>query len=61
VFVPLAHILIFAPGQGWIGFLPHLGYGALGGWTAVVVYVLTVAVSLLVRWRSKKWQLIHIQ
>lgn len=61
LFVPLAHILIFAPGQGWMPFLPNLGYGALGGWAAVVVYVLTVALALLIRWRSRKWQRIHIQ
>ena len=32
LFVPLAHTLIFAPGQGWIDGLPQFGLGARGGW-----------------------------
>ena len=39
IFVPLAHMLTFAPGQGWVDGLPQLGWGVLGGWTALVVYV----------------------
>ncbi|MCK7474202.1 MAG: hypothetical protein MZV49_13145 [Rhodopseudomonas palustris] len=39
VFVPLAHSLSFAPGQGWVDFLPQYGYGAVGGWFALLVYV----------------------
>ena len=37
LFVPLAHALTFAPGQGWVQFLPQFGYGAVGGWVAVLV------------------------
>ena len=37
LFVPLAHALTFAPGQGWVHFLPQFGYGAVGGWVAVLV------------------------
>jgi len=32
VFVPLAHSLSFAPGQGWVDVLPQFGLGATGGW-----------------------------
>src|SRR6185436_19866334 len=31
LYVPLAHTLIFAPGEGWIDGLPQFGLGALGG------------------------------
>ena len=60
VFLPLAHILIFAPGQGWFHFLPQLGYGAPGGWTAVLIYVVLLGVTLFLRWRSRAWQRIRI-
>ena len=30
VFVPLAHMLSFAPGEGWFDVLPQFGYGAVG-------------------------------
>ncbi len=56
LFVPLAQVLAFAPGQGWIHALPALGLGARGGWYAIVVYMLLCAVALLVRWRSRRWQ-----
>jgi MATE family multidrug resistance protein len=60
VFVPLAHLMIFAPGQGWFHFLPQLGYGAAGGWTAVVIYVVLLGMTLLLRWRSRAWQRIKL-
>ena len=60
VFVPLAHIMIFAPGQGWFHFLPQLGYGAAGGWIAVVIYVVLLGTTLLLRWRSRAWQRIRL-
>ncbi len=60
VFLPLAHILIFAPGQGWFHFLPQLGYGAAGGWTAVLIYVVLLGATLFLRWRSRAWQRIRI-
>jgi multidrug resistance protein, MATE family len=60
VFLPLAHILTFAPGQGWFHFLPQLGYGAGGGWTAVVIYVVLLGTTLFLRWRSRAWQRITI-
>jgi multidrug resistance protein, MATE family len=60
MFVPLTHMLTFAPGQGWFDFLPQLGWGALGGWWAVVVYLLVLGSTLFARWKSGAWQRIRI-
>jgi MATE family multidrug resistance protein len=60
-FVPLAHMLSFAPGQGWFDVLPQFGYGALGGWAAVVIYIMLLGLMLLVRWRSRAWERLHIE
>ena len=47
VFVPLAHSLSFEPGQGWFDFLPQAGLGAIGGWTALLVYVVLLGSALV--------------
>jgi len=60
VFVPLAHSLTFAPGQGWVHFLPQWGYGAIGGWAALVIYVMLLGTALCLRWRSGAWQRINL-
>lgn len=60
VFLPLAHALTFAPGQGWFDFLPQAGWGAIGGWSALVIYIFLLGVTLFVRWRSGAWQRIRI-
>jgi MATE family multidrug resistance protein len=60
VFLPLAHALTFAPGQGWFGFLPQLGWGSVGGWSAMVLYVLLLGTVLFIRWRSAAWQSIRL-
>lgn len=60
VFVPLAHSLSFEPGQGWVDFLPQFGLGAIGGWTALLVYVVLLGSALYVRWRSSAWQKVRI-
>ncbi len=60
-FVPLAHMLSFAPGQGWVDVLPQFGYGALGGWAAVVIYIMLLGLMLWVRWRSHAWERLHIE
>jgi multidrug resistance protein, MATE family len=60
IFVPLAHSLSFSPGQGWVHFLPQLGWGAIGGWVAVVIYIVLLGTTLLLRWRSRAWQSIQI-
>lgn len=59
VFLPLAHLLIFAPGQGWLP-LPGLGWGARGGWAAEVIYIAVLGMSLLWRWQGGGWQRITI-
>ena len=53
-FLPLAQMLIFP--QSWIPFLPGLGWGAVGGWLAMLIYVAGLASLLLSRWRSRVWQ-----
>jgi MATE family, multidrug efflux pump len=60
VFVPLAHALTFAPGQGWVSFLPQFGYGAFGGWSALVCYVMLLGTTLRLRWASGAWQRIKL-
>lgn len=60
LFVPLAHALTFAPGEGWFTFLPQFGWGAVGGWVAVLVYVIVLGSTLFLRWRSRAWQAIRI-
>ena len=60
LFVPLAHMLTFSVGQGWVNGLPQWGLGARGGWLAIVIYVLIVAAAMLLRWRSRAWQRLAI-
>jgi len=60
VFVPMAYSFTFAPGQGWISFLPEFGWGTVGGWVAAVLYLMALGVALFVRWRSGVWQKIRI-
>jgi MATE family multidrug resistance protein len=55
-FVPLAHTLIFAPGQGWIDGLPQYGLGALGGWLALMSYVILLGSAMFWRWRHGAWR-----
>jgi MATE family multidrug resistance protein len=60
LFVPLAHAFTFAPGEGWVHFLPQFGWGAVGGWVAVLVYVMVLGSTLFLRWRSRAWQKIRL-
>ena len=60
LFVPLAHSLSFAPGQGWVDWLPQYGQGAVGGWIAAVVYIFFLGVMLYLRWYSRAWQRIDL-
>jgi len=60
MFVPLAHAFTFAPGDGWVHFLPQFGWGAVGGWVAVLIYVMVLGSTLYLRWRSRAWQAIRI-
>jgi multidrug resistance protein, MATE family len=60
VFVPLAHSLSFAPGQGWVDWLPQYGLGAVGGWFAALIYIFFLGLMLFLRWRSRAWQRITL-
>jgi multidrug resistance protein, MATE family len=59
IFVPLAHTMIFDDARAWVHGLPQLGWGSLGGWTALLIYVLLLGTTLCVRWRSRAWQKIR--
>jgi MATE family multidrug resistance protein len=56
----LAHTLSFEQGQGWVDWLPQFGFGALGGWSALLVYVVLLGSVLYLRWRGSAWQRIRI-
>jgi len=59
LFLPLTYLLTFAPGEGWFGG-PGLGFGAVGGWSALAIYSLTAGVALLLRWRQGAWRRIRL-
>ena len=61
VFVPLAHILSFSPAAGWVDWLPGLGYGAVGGWSAALIYIMLLGIMLRLRWRSGAWRRIDLK
>jgi MATE family multidrug resistance protein len=60
LFVPLAHSLSFAPGTGWVHWLPQFGMGAVGGWVAALIYVCCLGLMLFLRWWSGAWQRIAL-
>jgi MATE family multidrug resistance protein len=60
LFVPLAHSLSFARGQGWVDWLPQFGLGAVGGWFAALIYICCLGLMLFLRWRSRAWQRIAL-
>ena len=41
----LTHMLTFAPGQGWVHFLPQFGLGTVGGWSALLLYTFALGRS----------------
>ena len=59
-FIPLVHMLSFAPGEGWVDGLPQLGLGAVGGWTALLIYVVVLGTAMALRWRSGAWRRIAL-
>jgi MATE family multidrug resistance protein len=61
IFVPLAHMLTFTPGQGWVDWLPQFGLGAIGGWIAAVTYIILLGLAMYFRWRSGAWRNIIVQ
>ncbi|MCW5619700.1 MAG: MATE family efflux transporter [Burkholderiales bacterium] len=60
-FVPLTHMLSFAPGEGLVGFLPQFGFGAAGGWAALLLYTAVLGATMFWRWRSGAWRRISLQ
>lgn len=60
LFVPAAHSLTFAPGQGYVDLLPQFGLGAVGGWLAALLYVFGLGTVLYLRWRSGAWKKIRL-
>ena len=60
VFLPLTHLLTFAPGDGWFDAAPGLGLGAVGGWYAILVYVLLIGTALWLRWKNGAWKRIRL-
>jgi MATE family multidrug resistance protein len=61
LFVPIAHMLSFAPGEGWVDWLPQFGLGAVGGWIAAVLYISALGITLFLRWRSGAWRRITVR
>jgi MATE family multidrug resistance protein len=60
VFLPLTHLLTFAPGDGWFDGAAGLGLGAVGGWYAILVYVLLIGTALWLRWKNGAWKRIRL-
>ena len=60
LFLPLTHLLTFAPGQGWIAAAPGFGLGAVGGWLALVAYVIALGLAMWLRWRHGAWRRIRL-
>ena len=61
IFVPLAHTMIFDASRAWVHGLPQLGWGSIGGWLALLIYVVLLGSTLFLRWRSRAWQRIELQ
>ena len=55
-FLPAAYLAVFAPGQGWFTRVAGFGFGAVGGLTVSVAYVVLLGTSLNARWRSEAWR-----
>jgi MATE family multidrug resistance protein len=60
-FVPLTHMLSFAPGQGWVHFLPQFGLGTVGGWSALLFYTAALGAVMWLRWQSGAWRKIRLR
>ena len=61
LFVPVAHMLTFAPGEGWVDGLPQLALGATGGWIAAVIYIGALGTTMFLRWRSRAWERLRLR
>jgi MATE family multidrug resistance protein len=60
IFVPIAHMATFTEKNGWFHGLPQLGFGAIGGWVALLFYIVLLGLTMLWRWRARAWQKITI-
>jgi MATE family multidrug resistance protein len=40
--------------------LPQFGFGAAGGWAALLAYVVLLGSALFLRWRSGRWRQVRI-
>jgi MATE family multidrug resistance protein len=60
-FVPFTHMATFAPGEGWVRFLPQFGFGTVGGWAVALVYTCLLGSMLWLRWRSGAWRKIVLR
>ena len=60
-FVPLTHMVSFAPGQGLVDFLPQFGLGAAGGWSVLLGYTFVLGAAMFLRWRSGAWRRIRLR
>jgi multidrug resistance protein, MATE family len=60
-FIPFTHMATFAPGQGWVDFLPQFGFGTVGGWAVALVYTCLLGSMLYLRWRSGAWRRIELR
>jgi len=60
-FVPFTHMFTFAPGHGWVEFLPQFGYGAIGGWAVALVYCVVLGSFIYLRWRYGAWRKIKLR
>lgn len=60
-FVPLAHMLSFGHDEGWVKFLPQLGWGTIGGWWASLAYIFLLGLMMWARWRSGAWRRMQLQ
>jgi MATE family multidrug resistance protein len=44
-----------------VDFLPRFGFGAVGGWSALLLYVVVLGAIMLLRWRSGAWRRIELR
>jgi MATE family multidrug resistance protein len=54
-------MLSFAPGQGWVHFLPQFGLGTVGGWSALLFYTAALGAVMWLRWQSGAWRKIRLR
>ncbi len=53
VYAPLTHSLTFGSSEGFVRFLPQLGWGVWGGWSAAIVFAVMISSLLRFRWQLR--------